>query len=845
MSETNLTPTAFAPLTESERRAADKHSQPLSKEELWEPICPAPEEPEMPSGAAVIWVYRDAESRPLTARVRFERDKGKDVLPYTYGRRIWTDRYGKKRDVTGWHFKQGNKPLGLYGLEKLAAAGDDAPVLLLEGEKTAEAARRLFPDYICMTSQGGSKAAASNDWSPLSGRDVVIWPDHDEAGTHWADSVQDELKAINVACIRLVSVPAGFPRGWDVADDTPPELTDGGSKQDLAILRPLLDNAPLATKNVTLPSGFIMKRDGLYFEEEVKARKGDAEDNTPHFRSVWVCNSFEVIAETNDSEGFGWGLLIRWYDRDRRLHQWAIPKRLVHGEGRDIAAELEDMGLNCNPAAVRYLKLFIAAVATKTRLQCVDHSGWHSTTAGNAFILPGGEAFGPGARAITYQSAQATGMREYRPARSLEDWQDNIAAYASGNSRLTLFMSVAFSGPLLDIAGYDSGGFHLVGGSQVGKSTAAYTAGSVWGRGEKGTQVRSWRATANGLEGVAAATSDTILILDEMGQGNARDVGDTVYMLANGVGKSRASRNGDARAPRNWRSLFLSTGEVTLEDKLREINQRPMAGQQVRLINVPADAGNGHGLYEKLHDKEDGAALSRHLAAACKLYYGTAARAFLKRLVDERSENPEQLNDVINATRKRFESEHVPAQADGQVRSVASRFALAAAGGELACAYGVVPWERGNALWAAGVCFRAWLAERGSTGAGEDSQAVKQVRAFLEAHGSSRFECLERDSQTDTLTPVQENQRIINRVGFRRRVSTNGETVWHYLILPEMWKDEVCKGLNPTRAAQALRNAGFLIPGDGKNLTCRESLPDIGRARVYVIAGSIIGGEEI
>ena len=113
MSETNLTPTAFAPLTESERRAADKHSQPLSKEELWEPICPAPEEPEMPSGAAVIWVYRDAESRPLTARVRFERDKGKDVLPYTYGRRIWTDRTGKKPDGTGWHFKQGNKPLGL------------------------------------------------------------------------------------------------------------------------------------------------------------------------------------------------------------------------------------------------------------------------------------------------------------------------------------------------------------------------------------------------------------------------------------------------------------------------------------------------------------------------------------------------------------------------------------------------------------------------------------------------------------------------------------------------------------------------------------------------------------
>jgi putative DNA primase/helicase len=95
----------------------------------------------------------------------------------------------------------------------------------------------------------------------------------------------------------------------------------------------------------------------------------------------------------------------------------------------------------------------------------------------------------------------------------------------------------------------------------------------VWGRGGTPGYVRSWRATANGLEGAAASATDTCLVLDELGVGEARDVAASVYTLANGVGKARAARDGSSREPRCWRVFVLSSGESPVETKLGRANK--------------------------------------------------------------------------------------------------------------------------------------------------------------------------------------------------------------------------------------------------------------------------------
>jgi putative DNA primase/helicase len=103
---------------------------------------------------------------------------------------------------------------------------------------------------------------------------------------------------------------------------------------------------------------------------------------------------------------------------------------------------------------------------------------------------------------------------------------------------------------------------------RIGKSTALAVAGSVWGGGEHGGYVRPWRATANGLEGVALGYCDALLCLDELAQISARDAGEVAYMLANGAGKSRSARDGSVRPAARWRVLFLSSGEIGLADKV-------------------------------------------------------------------------------------------------------------------------------------------------------------------------------------------------------------------------------------------------------------------------------------
>ena len=123
-----------------------------------------------------------------------------------------------------------------------------------------------------------------------------------------------------------------------------------------------------------------------------------------------------------------------------------------------------------------------------------------------------------------------------------DEWRDSVAALAAGNTRLVFALSVAFAGTLAEIAGEDSGGFHLRGASSSGKSTALKLAASVWGN--PSTYVRLWRGTVNGLEGLATLHNDSLLILDEIGQIDPNDAGEAAYLLANGQGKARASRNG-------------------------------------------------------------------------------------------------------------------------------------------------------------------------------------------------------------------------------------------------------------------------------------------------------------
>lgn len=101
---------------------------------------------------------------------------------------------------TTWQTKAMAEPRPLYGLDILYRH-PEKPVLVVEGEKTADAARTLpdLQDHVVVTWSGGANASLKTDWTPLKNRTVIIWPDNDAPGKKAATNILTILKEINHA----------------------------------------------------------------------------------------------------------------------------------------------------------------------------------------------------------------------------------------------------------------------------------------------------------------------------------------------------------------------------------------------------------------------------------------------------------------------------------------------------------------------------------------------------------------------------------------------------------------------------------------------------------------------
>ncbi len=524
----------------------------------------------------------------------------------------------------------------------------------------------------------------------------------------------------------------------------------------------------------------------------------EGEDGAKSKRWVPIGSELHVLALTRNSEGEDWGRLVEVIDRDGARHLWAVPQAMHAGAGEAIFSEL--LRLGWEPASGRGrkwrddLRDFLMGAEPDKRVRCVVRIGWN----GEAYVLPDGAiSAAPGAEEVILQAPERID-HALNVAGTLAEWQAEVAARVTGNSRLVLAVSAAFAAPLLAITGDDGGGFHLRGASSSGKSTALAVAGSVWGGGGTRGYVQSWRATDNGLEALSSLHNDCLLCLDELSQIDSKAAGQAAYMLGNGVGKARAGREGQARKSHEWRLLFLSNGEVGLSDKISESGGRIAAGMEVRVIDLRADAGAGFGIFEDLHGAPDPAAFAQSLKAAAGRVYGAAARAFLRNVAADLA----QVRECVSGARKAFLASALPSGADGQVRRVADRFALVAAAGELATVQGVTGWPESTAANAALRCFRDWLAERGGIGASEVSDAKARLRREIEVNGHSRFLPWRPDSRTVIRT---------NALGYVQRAEDEQLDAAPTFYLHASGVAEVLKGLDRKTVLEGLAAEGVIV----------------------------------
>ena len=559
---------------------------------------------------------------------------------------------------------------------------------------------------------------------------------------------------------------------------------------------------------------FVLDEKGVWFETPAK-KEGEPPNRT------WVCSPLDILAITRDHDNENHGKLLRFYDYDGIEHKWPMPLELLAGDGATYRQVLLSGGMQLADSKVgrELLSRYIQSRNPKQRMRCVNRLGWY----GELYILPNETIGASSVEEVVFQANMP--LADHHDCKgTLQEWQQNVAKYCVDNSRLCFSMSVGFAAPLLHLLGEENGGFNLRGPSSGGKTTALKVALSIYG-GEK--MLQSWRATSNGLESIAAMHNDGLLCLDELGKLEPKIAGETAYLLVNGTGKQRSDRSGFARKKQTWRILFLSSGELGLPDLIRQSGQKVRGGHEVRVVDIPASTGQ-HGVFEHLHFVPSGNEFSRLLCFNVEKYHGTAGKAFLNALIKDLHQNLDRLRQLID----RFKQENTPVNAEGQVLRVLNRFALVAAAGTLATELGVTEWTDEDAAWAAKTCFEAWLKNRGGLSAQEGQEVLRQVRRYLEQHGDSRFTSFDSDDE----------QKTINRAGYRKPVDGG----WHYFVLSESFKQEVCVGFDLSIAVDVLKERQWLMPdADGKS-TRAEKLPcSTSTIRCYRLDGNRIFSDDI
>lgn len=267
------------------------------------------------------WEYRDANNQLILKVLRFDKQidgkREKAFYPLALYRNRDTSEIKWR-----WSMPKINRPL--YGLDELAKR-PKATVVLTEGEKAADAAKVLFPSCVCMTWPNGSKSISKADFTPLARRNVIIWPDNDNAGIKCAKELKNLLTSLDAASIRIINLdslaktPLSESEGGSLfgEDCTWPDKADAADAIELGwgathlealkksgelFIKEAVTHAPSDIKP-NIPQGFKLTDNGVE-----AFYKSDDKGNEIYKR---ICAPLELLALTRDAGGSGqdWGYL--------------------------------------------------------------------------------------------------------------------------------------------------------------------------------------------------------------------------------------------------------------------------------------------------------------------------------------------------------------------------------------------------------------------------------------------------------------------------------------------------------------------------------------------------------
>lgn len=662
--------------------------------------------------------------------------------------------------------------------------GDSKAILIAEGYSTAASLHQATGYTTIMAIDAGNlKSVAQNIKELFPNSAIIVCCDNDQYKEKNIGLEKGRDAAWAIGAVYIV------PQFKDLSSK-PTDFNDLHNLQGYDAINSQIKHV-IEKAMLRIPEGFSLKQDGVYSTMTKKDGGGEYE--------VKICSPLKISALTRNTGNEQWGRFVEVTDPDSHVHKFALPMDMLAGHSADYLGLLAGKGFLYVDDKRKLLHQYISDANPITRARCVNKIGWYK----GVFVLPK-EVIGETAEMIVYQN-KGIEPKGFEVLGTLEQWRDDVSSLCIGNSRLILSVALSFATALLDMIGGESGGFHFRSGSSRGKTTALMLAKSVWGSSE---HLPRWRATANGLEGIAAQHNHSLLCLDEFSQlaeVSPKVAGEAIYMLGNGEGKQRSSKTGAMAERQNWQLLYLSAGEVSLKATMEQAGLPVRAGQEVRFIDLPADAGKGLGAFDTVQDLGDGNRFAIAIKERSAKYHGTAARAFLAEIAADYDGIKESLIGYI----EEFVTQLDLSDVDPQVQRVAQRFALIAAAGEIASSLGITGWAKGQSNWAADVCFNAWLEERGGSGSHEEDQALETVRSRLLEHYNSRFVASDFSGNS--------NSHYANVWGY-----CENDGLYVYI---SAFKEHICAGLDPKYVMQMLASKGFIKFEEG--VTPKTGKPNV------------------
>lgn len=456
-----------------------------------------------------------------------------------------------------------------------------------------------------------------------------------------------------------------------------------------------------------------------------------------------------VSVQARDSVGGQWSASFHMLTPDGYERLLEIPYTSLTGNGfTGVIREFADNGLVVL-ASDRYFRAYLAEcagqkdlpkVTTIRRLGFFRMPVTSSYPEALGFILPKrilvpgaeGDAASRANEFVFRPMVEGASLAAYDSRGTLLEWQQYVEQ-VRGSSLHVFCVCAGLASIFVSPLGLENGGLNFYGHSSSGKTTALQLALSAWGRGADPQRaggepilMERWHSTPNAMETVAATHSHMLLALDELGSGTGQDI----YNLIGGAGKARMTDTGGRRNALTWSIFVLSTGEISIQDKIEsDHKRRARTGELIRVIDVPVDLLP----VAETTSVEVMRQLIDNVKESCGKVYGVAGPAFVQEVIEAYA----SIEDLLDDWRATLDEEQQKLCAEVQLTGLTvtapqiramRRLALVGLIGQLACEH-VLPFEV-DEIWSAVRAIRdAWLA--GASSISEGQRAIESIRDYV------------------------------------------------------------------------------------------------------------------